>query len=368
MSDKRLSKLFSLLEESQLEAVALNPGPTMTYLTGLSFHLSERPTVLLAARGAAPVLILPDLERSKASLSAIPLECFSYSDDPATWQAAFKKAAQTLQLDQAHIGVEPTRLRVLELDHLQAALPEARFTPAETPLGALRIHKDEDEIVAMRAAARIAQHALLAILPNIKPGLTEAEIAAELTIQLLRAGSQPELPFTPIVASGPNSANPHATPSDRRLQPGDVLLFDWGAAANGYCSDITRTFAIEQIQPEMKNIARVVLEANEAGFAAAAPGAPASAVDQAARAVIDAAGYGEYFTHRTGHGLGMEGHEAPYIYDGSHVTLQPGMTFTIEPGIYLPGRGGVRIEDDVVITENGAERLTDLPRELRILS
>ena len=368
MSNKRLSKLFSLLEDARLDAVALNPGPSLTYLAGLHFHLSERPTVLLAARGAAPVLILPDLERIKASLSCIPLECFSYNDDPATWQAAFNKAIQTLQLNHARIGVEPTRLRVLELDYMKAALPDAQFIPAQSPLGALRIHKDSAEIESMQAAARIAQQALLATLPYIKTGLTEREMAAELTVQLLRAGSQPELPFTPIVASGPNSANPHATPSERRLQSGDLLLFDWGASANDYCSDITRTFAIGKADPEMEKIARVVLQANQAGFAAAAPGAPVSAVDQAARAVIDAAGYGAFFTHRTGHGLGMEGHEAPYIYAENQTLLQAGMTFTIEPGIYLPGRGGVRIEDDVVITENGAERLTDLPRELRTLS
>jgi Xaa-Pro dipeptidase len=368
MSEKRLSRLYALLEDAQLDAVALNPGATLTYLTGLNFHLSERPTVLLAARGAAPALILPDLEFSKASLSSIPLECFSYNDDPVSWQNAFKEAAKALPLKHAKIGVEPTHLRILELNHLQAALPDAKLTPAESSLGILRIHKDKDEVEAMRAAARIAQEALLAILPLIGPGLSEQAIAAELTIQLLRAGAQPDLPFTPIVASGPNSANPHATPGERRLQSGDLILIDWGAAVNGYCSDITRTFVIGKTDPEMGKIARVVLEANQAGFAAAMPGAPAAAVDQAARSVIDSAGYGAFFTHRTGHGLGMEGHEAPYIYDGSAVTLQPGMTFTIEPGIYLPGRGGVRIEDDIVITESGAEQLTDLPRELQIIS
>ena len=368
MSEKRLSNLYTLMEDARLDAVALNPGPSLTYLTGLHFHLSERPTVLLAARGAAPVLVLPELEHIKASLSAIPLECFSYNDDPATWQAAFKQAARTLPLDHARIGVEATRLRVLELDHLQAALPEATITPAETCLGALRLHKEDGEIKAMRAAVRIAQQALLTTLPQVKPGLSEQEIAAELTIQLLKAGSQPELPFTPIVASGPNSANPHATPSERRLQSGDLLLIDWGASAEDYCSDITRTFAIGRADPEMDKIGRVVLEANQAGFAAAAPGAPASAVDQAARAVIEAAGYGAYFTHRCGHGLGMEGHEAPYIYAENQTILEPGMTFTIEPGIYLPGRGGVRIEDNVVITASGAESLTDLPRGLKVLS
>ena len=171
----------------------------------------------------------------------------------------------------------------------------------------------------------------------------------------------------PIIASGPNSANPHATPTDRRLAKGDMLVIDWGANVGGYFSDLTRTFSIGGPEAEMAKIAQIVLEANESARMEAGPGVPAQDVDRAARRVIDQAGYGEYFTHRTGHGLGMEGHEEPYIREGIHAPLKPGMTFTIEPGIYLPGRGGVRIEDDVVITENGLHSFSDMPRALRVL-
>jgi Xaa-Pro dipeptidase len=198
----------------------------------------------------------------------------------------------------------------------------------------------------------------------VKIGLTEQELAAELTLQLLRAGCDPQIPFAPIVSSGPNAANPHATPSARKLSPGDLLVIDWGASYEGYLSDITRTFAIGNLESEYAQICKVVLEANSAGRKSAHPAIAAEVVDQAARDVIEAAGYGKYFTHRTGHGLGMEGHEDPYIRAGNLMLLEPGMTFTIEPGIYLPGRNGVRIEDDVVIMSNGADCLTSLPREV----
>jgi Xaa-Pro dipeptidase len=205
---------------------------------------------------------------------------------------------------------------------------------------------------------------LLATLPLIQIGMTERQLAAELSLQLLRHGSDPELAFSPIVASGPNSANPHAFPTDRRLSPGDVLIIDWGASVGGYISDLTRTFSLGEPDPELVTIAQVVAEANTAARALAAPGVTTGQVDHAARSIIDGAGFGEYFIHRTGHGIGLDGHEEPYIRSGNLLPLTPGMTFTIEPGIYLPGRGGVRIEDDMVITADSCESLSDLPREL----
>jgi Xaa-Pro dipeptidase len=182
-----------------------------------------------------------------------------------------------------------------------------------------------------------------------------------------RAGSESEFPFTPILASGPNSANPHATPTERKVQTGDLIVIDWGASYNGYISDLTRTVAVGQVTPEFQKIYDTVKAANAAGCAAARPGIQAGLVDKAARDVITAAGYGPEFRHRTGHGIGMEGHEPPYIFGENQLILAPGMSFTVEPGIYLLDRGGVRIEDNVVITAQGAEVLSDLPRDLIIL-
>ena len=186
-------------------------------------------------------------------------------------------------------------------------------------------------------------------------------------MQLLKHGSESELPFPPIVSAGPNSANPHASPSDRKLQGGDLLVVDWGATVDGYISDLTRTFAVGEVEPEFKKIAEIVLRANQAGRAAGRPGVACANVDKAARAVIEQAGYGKYFTHRTGHGIGMEGHEEPYMRGDNMQMLYPGMAYTVEPGIYLPERGGVRIEDNVVVTKDGVDVLSDMPRQLRIV-
>jgi Xaa-Pro dipeptidase len=169
------------------------------------------------------------------------------------------------------------------------------------------------------------------------------------------------------VSGGPNSADPHASPTDRPLALGDLLVIDWGASVDGYFSDLTRTFGIGEVEPELAKIARVVLDANAAGRAAGRPGLTAGQVDHAAREVITRAGYGVYFTHRVGHGLGMEGHEDPYMFGENAMPLVVGMTYTVEPGIYLPGRGGVRIEDDVYVTADGSASLSDCPRELAYL-
>lgn len=255
-------------------------------------------------------------------------------------------------------------MRFLELRLVESAAPEAVFLSGEELLAGLRMRKSASELSLMRRAVEIAQTALLETLSSIKFGITERQIAAKLTWQMLQAGADSETPFSPIISGGPNSANPHASPSDRTFQPGDLLVIDWGAYYQGYCSDLTRTFALGEVEPELRQIAKIVQEANQAGRAAARPGVSAGAVDEAARAVIEKAGYGRYFTHRTGHGLGMEGHEGPYMRAGNPLILEPGMTFTVEPGIYLPGRNGVRIEDNLVITESGNETLSNLPREL----
>lgn len=367
MHSKRFDRLFDALRTHGLDAIALNPGSSLTYLTGLEFHLMERPTVLLAAPGQTPALVVPELEMNKVRSAPVALQAFAYGDNPAGWPAVFQQAASALRLEGKKIGVEPERMRVLELRYLEKAIPQAAFPSAEAVLNELRMHKDALEVTNMRKAVQIAQQALQATIPMIKPGVTERQIAAELLINLLRCGSDSTLPFSPIVSGGPHSADPHASPSDRPLQTGDMLVIDWGAAYQGYISDLTRTFAIGEVDPECRRIYELVKLANEAGRATARPGITAGAVDQQAREVITDGGYGQYFTHRVGHGIGMEAHEPPYMFGENTLILRPGMAFTVEPGIYLSERNGVRIEDNVVITENGAETLSDFPRELTIL-
>ncbi len=367
MNQSRWQRLLNMIVESTFDAMVFNPGPTLTYLTGLNFHLMERPTILIAVPGRQPVMILPELERAKIQSAADAIQAFTFGDNPATWQSGFTQALQSSNLAGKTIGVEPTRLRFLEMQFLQCAAPTNRYLPADEIVAHLRLCKDQDEVDCMRTAVRIAQDALKATLPAMKVGVSERELSSELTLQLLRAGSDAELPFSPIVASGPNSANPHAAPSDRTLQDGDLVVIDWGAYHRGYCSDLTRTFAIGSIEPEFEQIYRLVQSANAAGRTAARPAVPAGDVDLAARSVIDGAGFGKYYFHRTGHGLGMEGHEPPYIYAENKLILKPGMTFTVEPGIYLDGRGGVRIEDNVLITPEGVDVLSDFSRDLMVL-
>ena len=363
----RQDRLAMAMKAANIEAMALNAGPSLTYLSGLHFHLSERPVVGLFTPHLPPVIILPELEAGKLSNLPYQVEPFTYAEDPDTWQTSFREAVLAAELSDLRVGVEPRCLRMLELKFLENVDAGMKFVPGEACLAELRMRKDEAEQAAMQKAVNTAQDALEATLPVIKPGITERDLAAELMVGLLREGSESQVPFAPIVASGPNSANPHATPSDRRLERGDQLIIDWGANIGGYFSDLTRTFAIGEPLDEMKHIAQVVLQANEAAREKAGPGIPAQDVDRAARQVIEDSGYGDFFIHRTGHGLGMEVHEHPYIREGNLLPLAPGMTFTIEPGIYLPGRGGVRIEDDVVITNDGILSFSDMPRALRTL-
>jgi len=375
MTLSRLSKLSNSLSSHRpgsepaggLDALVLNAGPSLVYLTGMHFHLSERPVIAVFARGHEPVIFLPELEMLKLSGLPFQIQAFSYGENPADWEGIFRTAISTLNLKSKRIGVEPRQLRLLEFNLVHACIPEGIFPDASELISNLRALKDTEEIAAIRKAIIVAQSALEATIPLIRSGMTEKELSAELVVQLLRHGSQPEMPFAPIVSSGPNSANPHAVPTERKIQHGDLLVVDWGAAVDGYVSDLTRTFAVGKVDAEYRKIHQIVLEANGAGRQTGKPGVPCAQVDKAARTVIEKAGYGEYFTHRTGHGIGMEGHEAPYLRADNMQLLAEDMVYTVEPGIYLPDRNGVRIEDNLVITQDGADCLSDMSRELRIV-
>ena len=264
-------------------------------MTGLQFHLSERPVVMFFTAGGIPGIVLPELEMLKLSGLEFEIKAFPYGEDPAGWPTVFTAAGKMLRLEGKRIGMEPRSMRLLEFCHVKAIAQELECQDAGNIVGTLRLHKDPDEISTIRKAVKIAQDALEATVVQIKAGMTEKEVAAELVMQLLRHGSDPELPFFPIVSSGPNGANPHATPSERKLQEGDLLVVDWGAAVDGYISDLTRTFAVGDGEEEFMKIHQIVQEANAAGRAAGKPGLPCSAVDRAAREVIEKSGYGEYF-------------------------------------------------------------------------
>jgi len=373
MHTKRLSRMIEQAIAHGLDALALVPGPNLFYLTGLSFHLSERPVIALFPVNVPPAIVLPALEAAKVEQATIWLDVFPYRDEEG-YTTAFQSACASLALagpstdsgQRCIIGVEPLWMRLLEVRLLERYAPGCQLVPAGEVLGGLRLRKDEYELGQMRHAVAVTEAALRSTMRQVGAGMTEREVAALLTIEMLRAGGE-EMAFSPIVVAGPNGASPHAIPTDRPIQPGETVIVDCGATVGGYAADITRTFAIGELEPELAHVYEVVRAANGAGRAAAGPGVSAEEVDRATRAVIEEAGYGECFMHRTGHGLGLDVHEPPFIVAGNGRPLESGMTFTVEPGIYLPGRGGVRIEDDVLVTPSGAESLTTFPRELILL-
>jgi Xaa-Pro aminopeptidase len=236
------------------------------------------------------------------------------------------------------------------------------FVPASGVLGPLRAVKDAHELELLRRAARGADHAFNGISGMRLESLREEEVADRLD-SLLRDAGHDEVLFV-VVASGPNGASPHHEPSGRTIQGGEGVVMDFGGRVSRYCSDITRTVAVTRPTDELQHVYGVVAEAQEAAFRTVAPGVPAEEVDRAARQVIERAGYGERFVHRTGHGIGLELHEDPYIVAGNRTPLRPGMCFSIEPGIYLDGSLGVRIEDIVAVTEEGGDRLNHASRDL----
>lgn len=367
MNRKRLTLLQDLMTAENLDILAINAGVDLEYFTGLIFHLSERPAVLLIPSNGNPVFIFPEFEQEKAKQSDIDMELFPYPEDTGEWPKVFLQAANKIELDKKTIGVSPESMRFLEIELIQKAAKSSHVISAMQILKSLKIQKDKEEIIAIRKAISIAEKAFQTLLPQIKAGASEKFLANQLVIQLFTKGSEPDLPFNPIVASGPNSANPHAVPGDRVLQPGDAIIIDWGARCNGYVSDLTRSFLVGDENPEMVQVAAIVLRANQAARAAAKAGVPASDVDKAARNIITKAGYGDAFTHRTGHGIGLSAHEDPYISQTNPSPLKNGMVFTIEPGIYLPGKGGIRIEDNVKVTEGESETLSSFPREVKII-
>ncbi len=265
----------------------------------------------------------------------------------------------------SRLGFEDAYMTVQEWERYRRALP-CDLIPASQLLWDLRRTKDDEELEAMVAAQRIAERALEDVLGEIRPGMTEKEVAARLQYRMLHYGAE-DMSFDPIVVSGPNGSLPHGVPSEREIGRGEFVTMDFGCVYHGYCSDMTRTVAVGFATEEMQRVYQTVLAAQAAGIAAARAGATGQEVDGAARVVITAAGYGEYFTHSFGHGVGVEIHESPNASPLNDQPLPVGAVISAEPGIYLPGRLGVRIEDVILLTEDGCRNLTKAPKELIIL-
>jgi Xaa-Pro aminopeptidase len=340
------------------DLLALPPGDDLVYLTGYSPMRDERACFLLMSADREALLI-PQLNAAQAE-SRLRLPMFTYTDAEGS-RGALVAALQSLQDRFAAIAVGDD-MRADHLLLLQDAAAGARFLAASRLLTPIRMRKDPAEIALLRRAAATADAGVRAAAEVCRPGASEREVA-EAAGAAMRAAGAGGVAFA-IVASGPNSAFPHHETSSRRLRVGEPVLLDVGGRLEGYCSDITRMVFLGEPTPKYREVHAVVEDAVRAALAAIRPDVPIAEVDRAARGVIARAGYGEFFVHRTGHGLGLTTHEPPSIVDSETTPLEAGMVFSVEPGIYLPGEFGVRLEEIVVVTQQGPQVLSRLPRDL----
>ena len=367
MTHPNFAPLHAVMARENLDAVAIVPGANFLRLMGKDFHQMERPLAIVVPREGTPVAIVPALERSSFDALGFAGEVFAWRDEDG-YTAAFMAAGRALpQLAGKRIGVEGQRMRVFDFLALQAALPTATLIDAHGAISSIRLHKTGPEIEALREAIRLSEAALEATLAEVKIGMSETEIEAILLRQLFAHGAE-GLSFDPIVAAGGNAANAHAKArSDYRIKAGDALLFDFGGRHRNFNADITRTVFVGHVSDHDRAFYDTVLAANAAARAASMPGVSAAHIDDTALRVLERSQFERFIRHKTGHGLGLDVHEAPQIMRGNEQKLEPGMVFTIEPGLYREGEAGVRIEDNIVVTESGAECLTSFPRELRIV-
>ena len=353
------------MQANDLDWIALLPGTNLYYLTGVSFHSTERTLIGLFPAEGTPMMVMPTLEQPKIIDEApFEIEYFLWDDGQGPVDA-FTAAVDKLGGTGITVGVEALFMRFQELELFRNLAAGAKLTTADEALTFARAKKDDAEIALMRKAVEITENALENALTKVKPGMTEREISKEVELAILSEGGN--LNFA-LVQGGETTTQPHSEGGDRKVQVGDPLLFDWGAAYRGYTADITRTFVVgTDPDPKLSEIYELTKAANQAGREACAPGVPAQEVDRATRKVIEDGGFGEFFIHRTGHGLGLDVHEDPYIVEGNETPLEVGNVFTVEPGLYVPGVGGVRVEDNVVVTEDGSESLTTIDREMRVI-
>jgi Xaa-Pro aminopeptidase len=357
----RLARAAKEAAAADLDALVITPSPDLFYLAGYDAPLLERLTALIARADGSHLLIVPELERPRAAASPagglLDIQTWGDGQDP------FDIVARILADGKGYGATD--RMWAMHLLGLQKVLPSSSFVLASVVMNRLRVRKDEHEVELLARTGRAADESFARLAQEGLAGRTEHDVARRLAELLVENGCT-SAAFT-IVGSGPNGASPHHEPGERNISDGDAVVLDFGGWVGGYCSDMTRTVSVGEPSSEMREVYEIVRRAQEAAFRAVKPGVPAQDVDRAARSVIEEAGYGDRFFHRTGHGIGLEEHEHPYIVEGNAEPLEGGMCFSIEPGIYLEGRLGVRIEDIVTVTDNGARRLNNARRDLAVV-
>ena len=361
----RLENLMQWLQEQNVEAAFLTSTPNVFYMTNFHCEPHERLLGLFVFQEKEPILICPKMEEGQARNAGWAHEIIGFTDTDKPWDM-IAKAIQDRGIDASAVAIEKEHLNVERYEELAKLFPKAAFRSAEEKVRELRLIKDEKELSILRQAAYMADYAVGIGVEAIKEDRSELEVLAIIEHELKKKGIH-KMSFDTMVLAGANSALPHGIPGANKMKRGDFVLFDLGVIIDGYCSDITRTVAFGDISEEQTRIYNTVLTGQLQAVEACKPGVTLGEIDNAARSVIADAGYGEFFPHRLGHGLGISVHEYPDVKEGNESLLKEGMVFTIEPGIYVPNAGGVRIEDDIYITKDGSEILTKFPKELQFV-
>lgn len=363
--EKRLSLVRTAMHENGLDTLIVTPGAAMQYLTGFS-EPGSRFLALVVPDDKPWLFVVPSLNAGQARQNPAGVADVRAWDDGTGWEPVLAPLAKELMLDIGIVGIDddmPARF-VLKLQEL---MPTALFRPAGMALAPLRSRKDALELASLQRAAEATDALIAVAYAACRAGASEREVAAAIGQAIAREGHADS--FAPIVGAGVNGASPHHNTGATKIKTGDVVILDFGAMTDGYHGDITRTVAVGAASDEARHIYDIVYQAYSAGVAAVQPGATAHDVDAAARKVIANAGYGEFFIHRTGHGIGLDDHETPYMMAGNYAPLLPGHCFSIEPGIYLPGRFGVRLENIITVSEDGTARVFNeaIPPEIVVV-
>jgi len=358
----RMRRVAADAEHAGLDGLLVTPGPELVWLTGYRpTAITERPTVLVLTPDKEPTLRVPTLGRPDAegAVGAASLAIVDWADgeDPFARAAAYLPEGATMGISDSAWA--------MHLLGLQDAVAGSSYRSLTQSLPMLRAVKDANELARLEAAGAAADATYEQILGVRFAGRKETDVAADLA-RLLREFGHEQVDFT-VVGSGPNGANPHHEAGDRTIEVGDAVVLDFGGLMHGYGSDTSRTVCVGEPSAQVREVHEIVRQAQQAGVEAVRPGVACQEIDRAARKVITDAGYGEQFIHRTGHGIGTTTHEPPYMIEGEEQPLVPGMCFSVEPGIYLAGEFGVRIEDIVTVTDSGGRRFNNTERDLRIV-
>ncbi|MFD2627881.1 M24 family metallopeptidase [Oceanobacillus kapialis] len=361
----RIDALLKNMKEQDLDSMFITSKANFYYLSNYYTEPHERLIAVYVSHHMDPLLMVPAMEVEDAKQAGWQFDIISYHDHENPWELFFKKLKASNRVPVS-IGLEHDHFTLERYEALKQYFPDTVIRDGKEILANLRVVKDKKEYTLLKQAAALADFGVETGVKAIQEGVSELELIAKIEFELKKQGIQ-EMSFNTMALSGTKTASPHGTPSMKKVEKGDIVLFDLGVIFEGYCSDITRTVAYKSITEEQKDIYQTVLTAEQKAVEASKIGTTVGTLDQIARGHIDAAGYGEYFTHRLGHGLGIETHEYPSMHSKNTLPLNAGMCYTIEPGIYVPGKGGVRIEDMVFMTEKGAEVLTAYPKELQII-